>query len=227
MGSAFLSTLPRRAGIRSFRASAPPALPRRRDVGIAIFALCLALAFLVPNPAAREHADRMPTPDAHGPALFGSGLEALRPVTFRLPETVDGPREAWRMYAHAPELNHHVAPEAQATAPATNAAVAAPIAVAVLSVDPDTTGSVPRTAVSAPRSRVLDLPPTGTTASKPLASLDAPDLITRGVPGAPGTFPPMVEVRRVFFTVDPVVLPGVPFDHLAPVDHPRRSRRGT
>ena len=205
-------------------------MPRRHHRGfLAPIVVGLALAFLIPHPAAREHSDRMPisAADVHGPTLFTSGLEALRPATFRLPETVDGAREAWRTYAHAPELNHHVAPDAlTAAAPVAAGPVAAPIAVAVFNGDADTTGSVPRSTAKAPRTRLLDVPPTGTTVSQPVAGLERPDLITSGDPGSPGTFPPLVDVGRVFFTVDPVMLPGVPFDYLSPVDAPRRSRRG-
>ena len=226
MRFAFASTMPRRAGIRSFQPSARPALPPPRRYGLGAVLLGVALALLVSAPTAREHSDRVPTSDVQGPSLFVSGLNALRPATFRLPETVDGPREAWRTYAHAPELNHHVAVDAPAAAPAAVATITVAAPIAVLNADPDITGSVPRAKVQVSRSRRLDLPPTGTTASQPLTGIETPDVITRSEPGAPGTFPPMIDVGRVFFTVDPVMLPGVPFDHLAPVDTPRRSKRG-
>lgn len=226
MRSAFASTIPHRAGIRSFQPSTPPALPSPRRSGLSPILLGLALALLVSAPTAREHSDCMPTSDMQGPSLFVSGLNALRPVTFRLPETVDGPREAWRNYAHAPELNHHVAVDAPAAAPAAVATIAVAAPIAVLNADPDITGSVPRANVQVSRSRRLDLPPTGTTASQPLTGIETPDVITRSEPGAPGTFPPMVDVSRVFFAVDPAALPGVPFDHLQPADAPRRTRRG-
>lgn len=172
---------------------------------------------LVPNRSAQEHADTAPAAGLRGlPPLFAGALETLRPEIFRLPPTSEAALDAAIGGAAgvSPQLFR---PELSAS-PTQVRTVAAPVAVAKLDeAADDITGSLPPVAAAADSpSRQLDLPPVGMGESPPLAGLDTPDVITRGAPGDPGTFPPMMVVERPFFTIDPVALPQAPLDYLAP-----------
>ncbi|CUU41156.1 hypothetical protein [Blastochloris viridis] len=182
---------------------------------------------LVPSRAFhRQPADPVPAAGVRGlPPLFAGALETLRPDTFRLPPTSESAIELARAAA-GPQM---VRPELTST-PTTVRAVAAPVAVARLDGEgADITGSLPPDAVALP-SRQLDLPPIGVTDSAPVAEMETADLITRGAPGDPGTFPPMLVVERLFFTVDPAALPQSPLDYVTAGTElmpPRASRKGT
>jgi hypothetical protein len=193
-----------------------------------------AVLLMVPHLSGREHAKAPPVNGVRGlPPLFAGALETLRPDTFRLPPTSEVLIESVKAGASTPG-GHMFHPE-PASAPGTMRAVAAPVAVARLDGAPDgqgadITGSLPPSEAMITRPRLLDLPPVGAADSVPVAGLEVPDLITRGAPGDPGTFPPMMVVERPFFTVDPVALPQMPLDYVTPGTElmPARSgRKGT
>lgn len=178
-----------------------------------------AVLLLTPHHSGRDHVDAVPATGVRGlPPLFAGALETLRPDTIRLPPTSENVVEAVK--AGAAGNGAHTFHTEPASAPGTVRAVAAPVAIARLDGSAEgelevLTGSLPPSAGVTPR-HLLDVPPVGATASVPVAGLEVPDLITRGAPGDPGTFPPLMVVERPFFTVDPVALPQMPLDYVTP-----------
>lgn len=173
---------------------------------------------LTPHHSGQDHVDAVPATGVRGlPPLFAGALETLRPATIRLPPTSENVVEAVK--AGAAGSGAHTFHTEPASAPGTVRAVAAPVAIARLDGSAEgeleiLTGSLPPP-TGATR-HLLDVPPVGVADSAPIAALDTPDLITRGAPGDPGTFPPLMVVERPFFTVDPVALPQMPLDYVTP-----------
>jgi hypothetical protein len=186
-------------------------------------AVCGVLLLQALPPSGRERAEVAPAAGVRGlPPLFAGALETLRPDTFRLPPTSEVSIEAAKASAGI-----HTFRSEPGTAPGTVRAVAAPVAVARLDGETaDITGSLPSPAEITRPPRLLDVPAVGVADSVPLAALDTPDLITRGAPGDPGTFPPMIVVDRPFFTVDPVALPQAPLDYVTPGTELMPARAG-
>ncbi|BBF94456.1 hypothetical protein [Blastochloris tepida] len=199
-------------------------------------ALGVAIMLLAPGWSAQTGASSGAGPtqaaSAPVPLLFGGALAAVRPDIVRLPPTAadlfappnpassnsasPGSASGWTP-AEAPEVTGSLLrPGAglavRAAAHATGAApAAAPSRPEPVSLP------VARLEVAAAELPATDPRPVGLASTPPLAGLDKADPVTRGAPGDPGTFPPLVMVQHLLFTVDAAALPQLPFDHLAPL----------
>ena len=199
-------------------------------------ALGVAIMLLAPGWAAQTGASSSTetTPAASAapvPLLFAGALAAVRPDIVRLPPTsadLFAPPEPGTATSPNPALPSPTWTASEAPAAEVTGSLLRPGAGLAVRAAAHATGPAPsrpepasltaaRPDAAPAEDRTADPRPVGLAGTPPLAGLETADLITRSAPGDPGTFPPMVVVQHLLFTIDPAVLPQLPFDHLAPL----------
>ncbi|WP_170263733.1 hypothetical protein [Blastochloris sulfoviridis] len=231
MTSRSTASRPKPQRFKPLRRRRPAALMAAAGLPVA---LGVAIMLLAPGWSAQTGAASSDAPAASAPAvplLFAGALAAVRPDIVRLPPTSadlfappePGTATAPNSASPSPSFTASEAPAADVTGsllrPGAGLAVrAAAHATGAGSSQPEPASlTAARPDAASAESRTADLRPVGLAGTPPLAGLETSDLITRSAPGGPGTFPPMVAVQHLLFTIDPAALPQFPFDHLTPL----------